>query len=178
MSQTVLGIIIGSVRKNRESIKPAKVLIKMAENLDCRVKILDLLDYGLPVYDESHPEAEKRWIQDILACDALIMVFPEYNHVASPALLNALDYLREYELRDKVVGLVSVSDGNFGGVRGQAVLKASLPTFECILCPLTVAVRLVDKAFLGDGAYDKKYESKFRNLLNAVLNLTLKLKSK
>ncbi|MFA6587739.1 MAG: NADPH-dependent FMN reductase [Patescibacteria group bacterium] len=176
MKQIKLGIVIGSVRKNRATIRPAKALVDLSKNFPIEVKELDLLDFNLPIYDESHPKQEQPWIDAIKTPDALILVFPEYNFRPCPAILNALDYLRKYEIKNKIIGLVSVSNGNIGGIRAQAVMRSSLPTFGVYLLPTSVAVPNVEKTFPINGAYDENIKEKLKQLISELIDLTNKLK--
>jgi len=178
MTQINLGVIIGSVRLNRATIRPAKAFIQQAENQFKTLITLDLLNLDLPMYDESHPKVEQKFLEAIKPCEALILIFPEYNYRPSPAILNALDYFRNYELKNKVLGLISVSNGNFGGVRAQMVMRASLPTFGCYLTSNTVTIQNVNKTFPLEGENDPIYKEKFQKLIEEVIQLTSKLNPK
>jgi NAD(P)H-dependent FMN reductase len=120
MSKQV-GVIVGSVRTGRMG-KPIAdwIMKKGAENDGTLVfKLLDLKEIGLPFMDEPAPpmmtddyvhEHTRRWSATIKACDALIMVAPEYNGGYAPVLKNAIDFLHK-EWADLTVGIVAYSGG-------------------------------------------------------------------
>ena len=128
-----IGIITGSTRPNRKSIKIATELKKWADKRgDALYEVVDIADYHLPMYNEpiaalysqdyQTPEAIP-WAEKINSLDGFIFVVPEYNHGLPSALKNAIDYLC-HEYRDKVAGIVSY--GSQGGVRAGQVLRLVL----------------------------------------------------
>lgn len=128
-----IGIITGSTRPNRKSIKIAKELKEWADKRgDAAYEVVDIADYHLPMYNEpivalysqdyQTPEALP-WAEKINSLDGFIFVVPEYNHGLPSALKNAIDYLC-HEYRDKVAGIVSY--GSQGGVRAGQVLRLVL----------------------------------------------------
>src|SRR5690554_1222836 len=76
--------------------------------------LIDLADFELPVYDEpQHPSTQKyehahtkAWSRSVAAADAYVFVIPEYNHMAPPSLINALNYVYR-EWNDKPCAIVS-----------------------------------------------------------------------
>jgi NAD(P)H-dependent FMN reductase len=124
-----IGIILGSVRPNRNGEQVAKWVQDMASRRnDAEFKLIDLRDYSLPHLDEPLPpslgqyqnEHTKRWADTIASFGGFIMVTPEYNHSTSGVLKNALDYLYA-EWNNKAAGFVSY--GLAGGVRAAEHLR-------------------------------------------------------
>ena len=124
-----IGIIIGSTRPGRNSEAVAEwVYEKAAKRKDAKFELVDLKDYNLPILDEPVPASmgqysnghTKLWSEKISSLDAFIFVTPEYNHGASGALKNALDYLY-VEFNNKAAGFVSY--GSMGGVRAVEQLR-------------------------------------------------------
>ena len=124
-----IGIILGSVRPNRNGEQVAQWVRDMASRRnDTEFKLIDLRDYSLPHLDEPLPpslgqyqnEHTKRWADTIASFDGFIMVTPEYNHSTSGVLKNALDYLYA-EWNNKAAGFVSY--GLAGGARAAEHLR-------------------------------------------------------
>jgi NAD(P)H-dependent FMN reductase len=120
MSKQV-GVIVGSVRTGRMGKPMADWVIKMGDAYDGELtfKLLDLKEIGLPFMDEPAPpmmtddyvhEHTRRWSTMVKACDALIIVAPEYNGGYAPVLKNAIDFLHK-EWAGLAVGIVAYSGG-------------------------------------------------------------------
>jgi NAD(P)H-dependent FMN reductase len=118
--------------------------------------LVDLADFNLPLLNEpNHPimqkyqhEHTKAWSASVAAADAYAFVTPEYNYGATPALVNAMDYVyREWNY--KPCGFVSYG-GMAGGVRGvqasklQVTAVKMMPMAEGVAVP-TVTQMLDDK---------------------------------
>lgn len=143
-----LGIIIGSVRKERVSDRVAKWVAKEAQNLeDTEVVMIDLIDYKMPFFDEAaspqynpnrkvDPEVRK-FIDAVAPLDALVIVTPEYNRSYSSVLKNALDYL-DFQLFKKPVQLVA--HGSTGGAQAVSHLRAVLPGLGAVTNPTAVMI--------------------------------------
>jgi NAD(P)H-dependent FMN reductase len=87
-----IGIILGSVRPNRNGEQVAQWVRDMASRRnDTEFKLIDLRDYSLPHLDEPLPpslgqyqnEHTKRWADTIASFDGFIMVTPEWNNKAA-----------------------------------------------------------------------------------------------
>jgi NAD(P)H-dependent FMN reductase len=124
-----IAVIIGSTRPGRKGEAVAKWVYTIGEKRgDAEVKLLDLLDFDLPLLDEpvspmlnqySKPHT-LAWAATIAPFDAFVFVTPEYNHGTSAALKNAIDYLYK-EWNNKVAGFVGY--GGAGGVRAVEHLR-------------------------------------------------------
>ncbi|MFE1886462.1 NADPH-dependent FMN reductase [Streptomyces diastatochromogenes] len=129
---TRIGVIIGSTRPGRNGEQVARwVRDVAAEHVGdaADFELVDLKDHALPLLDEAvparmapgrHPHT-RRWAERIGACDAYIVVTPEYNTAPPAALTNAIDYLYE-EWGGKPVGYVGY--GVFGAVMAVQKLRA------------------------------------------------------
>ena len=124
-----IGIILGSIRPNRNGEQVARWVYDLASRRDdAEFTLIDLRDYPLPHLDEPLPpslgqyqnEHTKRWADTIAAFDGFVMVTPEYNHSTSGVLKNALDYLYA-EWNNKAAGFVSY--GFAGGARAAEHLR-------------------------------------------------------
>ncbi len=147
MTAPVLQIIIGSTRPGR--IGPALAAWfaeKAREHGAFEVEVLDLAEYGLPVFDEPHHPRLRRytqphtqaWSAAVDRSDAVIFVHPEYNHSINGALKNAIDYLHG-EWAHKPVSFVSYG-GASGGLRAVQALKPVVSALR--MYPTVAAVAL------------------------------------
>lgn len=132
-------IINGSVRQGGTG-GPIGEWVKNAAVADGRFNVdyANLAEVKLPLMDEpNHPRMRqyigqdaKDWSKRVDAADAVILVFPEYNHSYSAPIKNALDYLSN-EWARKPVGMVNWG-GNSGGTRAQAALRPSLTALAMV----------------------------------------------
>jgi NAD(P)H-dependent FMN reductase len=116
-------IILGSTRQGRLSEPIGKwLLANVNGTADATFEIVDLLDFDLPLFNETilpaaqkyQNEYSKKWSAKISQADGYIFITPEYNHGTSAALKNAIDFLY-MEWKYKPVAFVGY--GTVGGVR-------------------------------------------------------------
>jgi NAD(P)H-dependent FMN reductase len=128
-----LALILGSTRPGRAGLAIARWFEERARaHGRFEVDFVDLAEVALPFVDEpEHPrfgryqhEHTWAWSRRISAADAFVLVTPEYNHGAPPALVNAIDYLVK-EWAYKPAALVSYG-GVSGGTRAAQILKLML----------------------------------------------------
>jgi len=116
-----VGVILGSVRTGRMGKPIADWVVKMGAMYegDLAFRLLDLKEIDLPFMDEPTPammsddyvhDHTRRWSSMIKACDALIIVAPEYNGGYAPVLKNAIDFLYN-EWAGLPAGIVAYSGG-------------------------------------------------------------------
>lgn len=132
MSKPRIAVIIGSIRPNRNSDKPAKWIAQLAAKTgQFEVKLVDLADYDLPVFNAPasdlwmpapNPEAA-RWQAKLSEFDGYIFVTPEYNHSLPGALKNALDWASKPFIKKAAA---AVSFGSVGGARAVEHLRLIL----------------------------------------------------
>ncbi|AVO48923.1 NADPH-dependent FMN reductase [Melaminivora suipulveris] len=142
-----LQVIVCSTRPGRVGLPVAQWFQQYAkEHAGFDVQLVDLADFGLPLYDEpKHPRMQqyqhahtKRWSESVAAADAYVFVTPEYNYMPPPSLVNALDYVYN-EWNYKPCGFVS-----YGGVSGglRAVQMARLHTTTLKMMPMVESVAI------------------------------------
>jgi NAD(P)H-dependent FMN reductase len=124
-----IAVITGSTRPGRKGEAVAKWVYAIGEKRgDAEVKLVDLLDFDLPLLDEPIPPSMGQyskphtlaWASAIAPFDAFVFVTPEYNHGTSAALKNAIDYLYK-EWNNKAAGFVGY--GGAGGARAVEHLR-------------------------------------------------------
>jgi NAD(P)H-dependent FMN reductase len=145
-----LGLIIGSTRPTRLGDKPAGWLAGVAEATEgIELDVIDLRAIALPLFAEpQHPRTGNytraetvAWSQRVGACDAFVIVTPEYNHAAPPAVVNAVTFLlREWQY--KPVAFVSYG-GVSGGLRAVQQLKLQFLAVEAVPIADAVVIPLV-----------------------------------
>ncbi|PKL24749.1 MAG: NADPH-dependent FMN reductase [Spirochaetae bacterium HGW-Spirochaetae-3] len=132
---SVIKIVIGSTRPQRFGpafaswIKSEVEAFTAANQGAPRFELVDLVDLGLPLLDESAPastrnytqEHTKRWSRIVDEADGFLFLVPEYNHGMSAALKNAVDYLF-YEWNYKPTAFASYG-GAAGGARAVEQLR-------------------------------------------------------
>ena len=171
-----IGIILGSVRPNRNGEQVAKWVRDIASRRNnAEFKLIDLRDYSLPHLDEPLPpslgqyqnEHTKRWADTIASFDGFIMVTPEYNHSTSGVLKNALDYLYA-EWNNKAAGFVGY--GSAGGVRAVEHLRLVMAEVQVATVRNQVALSLfTDFENFTTFKPDTRHEKSVNAMLDQVL---------
>lgn len=141
-------VIVGSTRPGRVGRKIANWHVNDLEiPAGTTLEIVDLADAKLPFLDEAMPamygqyseDHTKTWSEIIAKADGYIWVTPEYNHAPSPALLNAISYLKK-EWAYKPVAFVGY--GTMGGTR--AIEDLVSVSSELSMVPLRERVSILE----------------------------------
>lgn len=128
MSKYLIGVIVGSIRKDSLNRQLANALIKLGPS-DFTFNHIEISD--LPMYnqdlDGKQPDVVGKFKQQISQSQGLIFVTPEYNRSISGVLKNALDQgSRPYgqsAWAGKPCGVVGVSVGTLGTALAQQHLR-------------------------------------------------------
>lgn len=166
-------VIFGSVRSERQGIKPAQFLARECQKRGHEVTLVDPLAYPLPLLDKMYkeyapgtaPPVLEKLAAIIKPADAYIIVSGEYNHSIPPALSNLLDhFLEEYFFRPS--GIVCYSAGSFGGVRAAMQLRMMLGELGTVSIPSILPFPKVADAFddRGHPSDDRTFRSTSRFL--------------
>lgn len=155
-----LHIVIASTRPGRTGPAVARWFDGFArEHGHFDVRLVDLADFRLPVYDEpQHPVMQQyehahtqAWSESVAAADAFVFVLPEYNFNPPPALVNALNYVyREWNY--KACGFVSYG-GASGGLRAAQAAKLLVTTLKMMPMVEGVMVPMVGQSLDDSGAF-------------------------
>jgi NAD(P)H-dependent FMN reductase len=150
-------ILLGSTRRNRESLKVARfVHRRTSERLNVRTELIDLLKLEIPMMEErirfrdDSPPAATVLGRKISDSDSIMIVTPEYNNGYPGVLKNALDYLLP-EYKRKPFGIVTVSNGKFGGLNCLAQLRLVSLGMGAFPVPARFPVSKVQDSFDDDG---------------------------
>ena len=131
MSKLNVGVIVGSLRKDSNSLKVAKVLNSLASD-NMELNIIDISE--LVVYNEDFenalPEAYSVYRKAVKEVDGLILVSPEYNRTMSGAMKNAIDVASrpyaENAFSKMPVLVISTSGGALGGFGAHHHMRQAL----------------------------------------------------
>ncbi len=152
-----VGLIIGSLRKASYSRRVAQALGELAPP---GMTLKELAYEDLPIYNgDREPETPKPWLRlraEVLACDALLFVIPEYNRSIPGGVKNAIDVASKPTGKNCWAGkpafVISQSTGPLGGLAGSFALKQALAAVNCATMPHPeVYLGRVATLFDGDG---------------------------
>ena len=166
-------ILSSSTRIDRLSHRVALALEKAIIERGHTARILDLATYKFPIMEEvlhRHPEPPaglSDFSEAIRESDALIFLSPEYNGSYTSALKNAVDYLKENEFDRKAIGVVSVTSGPMGGMRGAISMQQLVLGVSGFALPQMLLVPQVSQKFDEQGnLLDPAFQSKTDFFLN------------
>lgn len=123
--------IVGISGSLREGSYNTALLHYVQSILPTEISFTELLIGDLPLYNtdmekNGFPESVENFRKGIAQADGILIVSPEYNYSVPGVLKNAIDWasrVPEPPFSGKPVGLLSASNGIFGGVRMQAHLR-------------------------------------------------------
>lgn len=179
---SILGFA-GSLRKASYNKALLRAAMEMAPP-EAKLEIFDL--EGIPPFNQDletqPPEKVKEFKVKIRAADAILIATPEYNYSIPGVLKNAIDHAsRPYgdnAFDGKPVAIMGASVGMLGTARAQYHLRQSLVFLN--MYPLNqpeVMVPLAqDKIDLDGRVMDLKTKDKIKELLEALIEWTQKLK--
>ena len=153
-----LPVLLGSVRRDRMGIRAAYFVMRALEERGHAPTLVDAMELQLPLLDrmyKEHPKGEAPENLERLAAlyrgaDGFIIVSGEYNHGIQPGMKNLLDYfLEEYFWRPS--GIVSYSQGAFGGVRAAMQLRMTLAELGMSSVPSLMPIPSIQTALSEDG---------------------------
>ena len=179
MTKLFIPILLGTNRKERNSIHPAKWLVgEMQKRDDIETRLFDVAEFALPQddYGQGLKDQFPEWRDAVIRADGLVIVSPEYNHGYPGSMKAVLDLLlREYV--HKAVGFVGVSAGPWGGTR---VIEAMVPMVRELGLAVTFAdlnFPKVQNTFDAEGKLlDPAFEKRAKDFLDELLWMSRVLK--
>ena len=179
MEKLLLPVLLGTNRKNRNSVHPAKWLVgEMEKRPDIQTKLFDVGDFIFPHddYGQGLKDQFPEWRDTIIKADGLVIVSPEYNHGYPGSLKAVLDLLLK-EYIHKAVALIGVSAGPWGGTR---VIESMVPMVR----ELGLAVTFSDLNFpkvqntfdAAGNLLDQAYEKRAADFLDELVWMSRVLK--
>ncbi len=170
MNEINILVIEGTKRVKRESIKVARLIEKIGQEIDgVTVKFADPNDFNLEG-DGNDPEGKDAKYTELTKwADGFFIVVPEYNHSFPGTLKRLLDSeLATYN--HKPVAFAGVSSGAFGGVRAIEALATAVRELGLVVLGFDVQVPRVQEAFNKDGsAKDPMLVAKIGQVYNELL---------
>lgn len=151
-----IALVCGSLRKDSINKKLEAALAMRLVSAGGEPVIIDLGDYDLPLYhgDLDTPKTVQKLIDDIKACNGVIIVTPEYNGGLPPVLKNAIDWTSTVEMghiTGKVYGMASCTPGPMSGIMGLRLLQFILMRLGADLVPTQVGCGGAATAFSKTG---------------------------
>ena len=179
MTKLFIPVLLGTNRRERNSIHPAKWLVgEMQKRDDIETRLFDVAEFALPKddYGQGLKDQFPEWKDAIIRADGLVIVSPEYNHGYPGSMKAVLDLLlREYV--HKAVAFVGVSAGPWGGTR---VIEAMVPMVRELGLAVTFAdlnFPKVQNTFDAEGKLlDQAFEKRAKDFLDELVWMSTALK--
>ena len=141
-----VAVFTGSTREEGPPF-PARVGLRVGRWVSAQleqrghtVTVVDPVEVSLPMLRKPQfayppggaPANLEELAATISAADAYVMVSPEYNHSVSPALANTLNHFGSSRFSYKPSGIVSYSQGQWGGTRAAIAMRPLLSELGCL----------------------------------------------
>ena len=153
----------GSTREASFNKRLVKVAAEGASAAGAEVTLIDLRDFPLPLYDgdleaqSGLPDNAQKLKALFLDHQGLLISSPEYNGGMSAVLKNTIDWVSRSApgedglaaYKNKVAGLMGISPGRLGGLRGLTHVRQILTNVGVLVLPQQQAVGGAGQAF-GD----------------------------
>lgn len=177
-------IISGSARKESLTVRAAyAVELWLRKNTQHEVGIIDCRDFNLPWIErvfnsiDNTPDEWKPLFKKVFNADAFIFVSPEYNGSFSPSLKNLVDHFPKQ--LHKTLGIVTASNGGFGGLRAAQQLILLGAGLFTVVCPQLLIIPTIDKKIDADGTLkDPAFEKSIHNFTSEFLWIAEKIAEK
>ena len=123
-------ILVGSADSNSHSLHLGKAIEDELHNLGANTTLVNLIDYGLPLYnrkierENTFDNNVRSFLDRSLEMDAFVWVTPIYHNSYSAVLKNALDWHHSTKFPYKVVGLASNGSNRSPQAADQLTLVA------------------------------------------------------
>ena len=179
MEKLFLPVLLGTNRKDRNSVHPAMWLLgEMQKRTEIETQLFDVLDFALPHddYGQGLKDRFPEWRDAVMRADGFVIVSPEYNH-GYPGVLKAVLDLLLKEYIHKAVAFVGVSAGPWGGTR---VIEAMVPMVRELGLAVTFSdlnFPKVQNTFDADGKLlDLAFEKRAQDFLDELIWMSRALK--
>jgi NAD(P)H-dependent FMN reductase len=169
----------GSLRAASFNRRLLPAAVAGARDAGAEVEHIELADFPLPLFDQDREAREgipenARKLKTLMKLNrGLLLACPEYNSSITPLLKNTLDWVSRQDgaesgmvpYKNKVIGLVSASDGRWGGMRGLRHVREILTTLGCVVLPEQYCLSAASQAFDEQGGIK---DDKVRKAAGAV----------
>lgn len=161
-----IGVIVSSLRAASESARVGEFLASKLKEMSVDVWTLDLGKNPLPLWEEEPSVGKETWERiwkpidtKLKDSEGFVIVVPEYNGMASPALKNFFLYAGLAQLGHKPALLASVSSGRGGAFPIQEIRGSSYKNSKICYLPEHLIFR--ESESLLHGAEPKGESDKF-----------------
>jgi NAD(P)H-dependent FMN reductase len=179
VDKLLLPVLLGTNRKQRNSLFPARWLIgEIEKRNDVQTKLFDTADFALPHddYGQGLKSLFPEWRDTIIKADGLIIVSPEYNH-GYPGVLKAVLDLLLKEYIHKAVAFVGVSAGPWGGTRGIEAMVPMVRELGLAVTFTDLNFPKVQRTFDAEGKLlDPAFENRAKDFLDELVWMSSTLK--
>ncbi|MBX9912337.1 MAG: NAD(P)H-dependent oxidoreductase [Pseudomonadaceae bacterium] len=142
-------LVAGSSRNNSQSGKVARFmrqrLIELGHSSEDLCTVLDLGQAPLPLWPSTDNGPWAQYAVRLQAADAVVILAPEWNGMACPAIKNFFVYASKTELAHKPGLLVGVSSGIGGGYPISELRASSYKNCRLCYIPEQLIVRNVEQ---------------------------------
>ncbi len=178
----------GSLRRESYNRRLLPIAVAGAQAAGAEVTVIDLADYPLPLMDQNLEDRDglpgnARKLKTLFKTHAgLLLACPEYNGSITPLLKNTIDWVSRMDgaesgtvpYKNKVVALVSASDGRWGGMRGLRHVREILTILGCVVLPEQYMLSGAETAYDEQGRLKDEKAQKAVAAVGAKLANTLK----
>ena len=166
-------VVLGSVRAQRQSERPARLLLERLTAMGCHAPLVDLRAFDLPIYGQTPGQENLPSVLQLKAtaaeADAMVWLTPEYNHGFTSAVKNAVDHLHS-EIRRKPVAVCGLSGGGLGGARAVEQLKLVPIELHAVTIRDSVYFSDARGIFGGDGTLERpEYRAWIDDMLGELI---------
>lgn len=190
MSKVKILAFAGSTRSGSYNKKLIKLAAAYAREAGAEVKLIELNDYPMPLYDgdleteSGLPEKAAELKIEMDKADAFLISSPEYNSSIPAVLKNTIDWTSRAGAVEgsvysgKVAALISASPGALGGLRGLNHLRAILMNLGVLVVTPQHSVSKAHEAFEDeDSLKNDSHDQGIQRVVQELVRLTNKLKS-
>jgi NAD(P)H-dependent FMN reductase len=179
VDKLLLPVLLGTNRKNRSSVFPARWLIgEMEKRPEIQTRLFDTADFAFPHddYGQGLKDLFPEWRDTIIKADGLVIVSPEYNH-GYPGVLKAVLDLLLKEYIHKAVAFVGVSAGPWGGTRVIEAMVTMARELGLAVTFTDLHFPVVQNLFDPDGKIlDQGFERRAKDFLDELVWMSRVLK--
>ncbi|WP_163935059.1 NADPH-dependent FMN reductase [Paraferrimonas sp. SM1919] len=146
-----VAVVIGSMQANSQSLKVAKQVVTRLQAMGQQTFVVDLYRSPLPLWSsqlaEPHHQAIVILSQQLAACDAIVIVTPEYHSMVPANLKNFFLFFSGGELAHKPGFIISVSAGQGGANPIMELRTTSYKNSRINYIPEHLIIRNVNTVF-------------------------------
>ena len=170
----MITIITGSARKKSQSEKVAQFIYKRIMTYHPEmITIINLEELNLPLWNEENFKNSNVWLntsEKLQPSSAFVIITPEWDGMASPALKNFFNYCRNYELFHKPALIVSVSAGEGGAYPIAELRMSSYKNSRICYLPEHILIRHAEDV-LNDDSPENTRDELIRERIDYSLRL-------